>query len=617
MTQQPSGTASTAVKVKGNFAYGFTLLPNILRDQLMPLAGTDAFAFAYLILSWAAEGTRDARLSARYTKTTTGWGPDRLQAAKTALLKAWPQVFTMLPGDSKLSRPEMWQVDMDTLSRMHAAFLLEQGDQQPKRGPGRPRKPVQASDTGFLNSWGENPVQASDTGFPTNFANFEKTLFRHTTHPCSGIRHTPVQAYDTHKDITKKYPKKRGGALHVTGDASGESLSPPVDEPGSAQHSSRNATLQTSTHEAGPVISLPADLPVLEMIRTPVDEPSPAQHSSRDAALQTPTHEAEPVTPPLTDLPLPQVPSSPTGTLEGPPPVGVAADAAGDVLTVTDEDADFLFGTGTSTEALETVPGGGAAGEAAAEAPSGAALPALALTVAELLPIPPTDLASRPVAGSESEKALREAVGKQFPTYAAEKTRTGNLSRELWGKLTVEEIRRVTLTARLEASTSKDNLITLVVRGLDRLIGAVKPPKVVVPAAADGKVLGPVDLSHLDPHLPEGARCSVGSQLGVVKSVRQNGYIIELDGGDMMTLDRFVAGHLISLKPSTEPRVTTLTSSEAVVVLAKVGSVYRDLSTGAEVEVKAVQGANRLLNTGHTIPCYQLVNAARFERVST
>ncbi|UQN10729.1 hypothetical protein [Deinococcus sp. QL22] len=417
-------------------------------------------------------------------------------------------------------------------------------------------------------------------------------------------------------DFKKRDLKKKRGVLDVTGDAQGSSPSAPVAEPSPAQHSSNDAALQTPTHEAGPVISSPAELPVLQMIRTPVAEPSPAQHSSMDAALQIPTHEAEPITPPVTDLPLPQVPSSPTGMLEQPAPSGVAAEAAGDDLTITDEDAEFLFASGTSTEALETVPGGGA-GEAVAEAPHGAALPALALTVAGLFPIPPTDLASRPVAGPESEKALREALGKQFSTYAAEKTRTGNLSRdELWSKLTVEEIRRVMLTARLEASTSKDNMITLVVRGLDRLIGAVKPPKVVVPAA-DGKVLGPVDLSHLDPHLPEGARCSVGSKLGVVKSVRQNGYIIELDGGDMMTLDRFVAGHLTSLKPSTEPVVAAQTSSDDVVVLAKVGSVYRDLSTGAEVEVKAVQGANRLLNTGHTIPCYQLVNAARFERVGT
>jgi hypothetical protein len=449
---------------------------------------------------------------------------------------------------------------------------------------------------------------------PTNGKAVCRSLTDERVHRLTGL---PIDGKPAaiKSDFKKRDLKKERGVLDVTGDAHAQGGSPsaPVVEPGSAQHSSNDAALQTSTHEAGPVISSPADLPVLEMIGTPVDEPSPAQHSSMDAALQTPTHEAEPVIPPLADLPLPQVPSSPARTLKGLPPGGVAADAAVDALTVTDEDAELLFASGTSTEALEEVPGGGAA----AEAPSGAALPALALTVAELLPIPPTDLASRPVAGPESEKALCEAVGKQFPVYVAEKTRTGNLSRELWYKLTVEEIRRVTLTARLEASTSKDNLITLVVRGLDRLIGAVKPPKVVGPAAADGNVLGPVDLSHLDPHLLEGARCSVGSKLGVVKSVRQNGYIIELDGGDMMTLDRFVAGHLTSLQPSTEPVVAAQTASDDVVVLAKVGSVYRDLSTGAEVEVKAVQGANRLLNTGHTIPCYQLVNAARFERVGT
>jgi hypothetical protein len=465
------------------------------------------------------------------------------------------------------------------------------------------------------NGWKRVEKKARDDSSPARRG--RPTKKQVTNRHVAGDDSSPEQVTNRHpkKNQLKKNQEKRG-VFDVTGDAHAQGGSPraPVDEPDSAPHSSGNAALQTSTHEARPVISLPADLPVFQVIRTPVNEPSPAQHSSRDAALQTSTREAEPVTPPLADLPLPQVPSSPTGTLEGPPPVGVAADAAGDALTVTDEEAEALFASGTSTEALEEVPGG-AAGEAT-EAPSGPALPALALTVAELLPIPPSDLASRPVADPESEKALREAVGKQFPTYAAEKTRTGNLSRELWRKLTVEEIRRVTLTARLEASTSKDNMITLVVRGLDRLIGAVKPPKAVVPAAPAGeKVLGPVDLSHLDPQLPEGARCSVSGKLGMVKSVRQNGYIVELDGGDMITLDRFVAGHLNSLKPSTEPRVT-VTSSNDVVVLAKVGTTYRELATGVVVEVKAVQGANRLLDNGHTIPCYQLVNATRFERLS-
>ncbi|UQN09294.1 hypothetical protein [Deinococcus sp. QL22] len=94
-----------------------------------------------------------------------------------------------------------------------------------------------------------------------------------------------------------------------------------------------------------------------------------------------------------------------------------------------------------------------------------------------------------------------------MPTDLAEITRTDNLSRELWLKFIVDEIRNVTLVARLEAATSNDNMIMLAVRSLDGLIGAMKPPKVVVLSVSAGKkVLGPVDLSHLDSHLLEGAR---------------------------------------------------------------------------------------------------------------
>nr|WP_256566079.1 hypothetical protein [Deinococcus sp. QL22] len=41
--------------------------------------------------------------------------------------------------------------------------------------------------------------------------------------------------------------------------------------------------------------------------------------------------------------------------------------------------------------------------------------------------------------------------------------------------------------ARFEAATSNDNMITLVVHGLDRLIGAVNLPKVVVPGVPAGE----------------------------------------------------------------------------------------------------------------------------------
>ncbi|UQN10110.1 hypothetical protein [Deinococcus sp. QL22] len=135
-------------------------------------------------------------------------------------------------------------------------------------------------------------------------------------------------------------------------------------------------------------------------------------------------------------------------------------------------------------------------------------------------------------------------------------------------------------------------MITLAVHGLDRLIGAVKPPRLSYPACLPvRKCWGQWILSPLDSHLLEGARC----KLGMVKSGRQNGYIVELDGSDLITLDRFVVGHLTSFKPKTEPVVAAQASSDEVVVLAKVRTVYRDLSTGAEAEVTAVQGASHVL----------------------
>lgn len=358
------------------------------------------------------------------------------------------------------------------------------------------------------------------------------------------------------------------------------------------------------------------------LLSAPVVEPNPAQHSSssdaalNDAARQTATHEAGSVMNSPADLALPHVPSSPALVLQELAPDGVAADAALD-LDFSREEFDLLFGAPSSTEALEHVPGA-AAGGRVVEALRGASLSPMTLSVAELLPIPAPELNSRPVAAPEGEvrKALREVVGNGLPRYLSEYTRTGQISRQLWLKLTLAEIQQVADIARLESGISNDNMITLAVRGLDRLIGAVKAPKPEgKPVPAGQKVIGPVDLSHLDPHLPEGGRCTVDGKLGVVKSVRQNGYIVEFDSGDMATVDRFVAAHLSSLKASTEPHVAAASSDE-VVVLAKVGSRYRELATEAEVHVTAVQGANRVLSSGRTLACYELLNATRFERLA-
>lgn len=201
-------TTGLAVKAKGNFNYGFTIIPNYLRDELMPKAGPDAFVLAYLIISWAGEGTRGARLSARYLKTLTGWGPERMRTVKARLLDSHPAVFSYQPGDQKSSRPETWWVDFDELSRLHAAYLGTLETQQAqKRGPGRPKKPVADSDTGFPAP-AEKPVPDSDTGFFSNKTFNTKNLFRIPTHPCVGIQDTPVSESGTLKEKGKNISKE-------------------------------------------------------------------------------------------------------------------------------------------------------------------------------------------------------------------------------------------------------------------------------------------------------------------------------------------------------------------------------------------------------------------------
>ncbi|GGB69130.1 hypothetical protein [Deinococcus soli (ex Cha et al. 2016)] len=202
-------TPGLAVKAKGNFNYGFTILPNVLRDELMPTAGPDAFVLAYLIISWAGEGDRGARLSARYLKGLTRWGPERTKGVKDDLLQAFPQVFSFEPGESKSSRPDTWWVDFDELSRMHAAYLERlKVEQENKRGPGRPKKPVPESDTGFPKAE-EKPVPKTETGFFSSKFNSAKNLLWNPTQGCVENRDRPVQASDTLKEKGKEQEKER------------------------------------------------------------------------------------------------------------------------------------------------------------------------------------------------------------------------------------------------------------------------------------------------------------------------------------------------------------------------------------------------------------------------
>ncbi len=101
-----------------------------------------------------------------------------------------------------------------------------------------------------------------------------------------------------------------------------------------------------------------------------VAQPAPAQSTtSEDAALNRSTHEGEPHSLTPEALPLPQLPSPPTAVLEGPAPDGVTAGAVVEDLSLTDEEVEFIFGTGSAdeTKALEQIAGGGAAADGGQE----------------------------------------------------------------------------------------------------------------------------------------------------------------------------------------------------------------------------------------------------------
>lgn len=217
MTVPPPPDPSVRIQSKGHYAYGFTILPNVLRDRLMPQAGTDASTLAYLILSWAAEGTRGARLSARYIKGLTRWSPKRLKEAKADLLAAWPDVFNHVPGDTRTSRPETWYVDFDVLTDKHADYLKElRAEQAQRRGPGRPKKPVSTPATGI--SGAQNPVATPNTGFSQFLAFGAETLFRHPPQGCGDTHHRGVSRVATLKDMTKTEQKRgEGGEGEIDG----------------------------------------------------------------------------------------------------------------------------------------------------------------------------------------------------------------------------------------------------------------------------------------------------------------------------------------------------------------------------------------------------------------
>lgn len=154
------------------------------------------------------------------------------------------------------------------------------------------------------------------------------------------------------------------------------------------------------------------------------------------------------------------------------PPDGGAADAAGQDTHATSQVQDQPpVGTVDQATSTEQVPG-------AAGGPSGDQDSPVAASVDALRSVPASELSTRVPARPESAeyRALLSLCGKGLGGYLQEYTRTGSIPRTQWLRLTLAELELVRVTAQQEARAENRNMLTLAVRGLDRLIGARSAP---------------------------------------------------------------------------------------------------------------------------------------------
>jgi len=125
--------------------------------------------------------------------------------------------------------------------------------------------------------------------------------------------------------------------------------------------------------------------------------------------------------------------------------------------------------------APQDVPGA-AGGAATSEVPPrGPWLPLLPASVLEFAPVPTTELESRlpGLPGSEAYRQLEALLGRDdLPTLLGEKTRSSGIPRERWLRLSLDEVQAVETVAVQEHAATKTSLRTLLIRGLDRLIGS-------------------------------------------------------------------------------------------------------------------------------------------------
>ncbi|MBZ9752976.1 hypothetical protein K7W42_19240 [Deinococcus sp. HMF7604] len=313
-----------------------------------------------------------------------------------------------------------------------------------------------------------------------------------------------------------KINEKKGGAEAQGGVCQINDIYPP-DKPhtlpqinegymGSISHTYTESSSESSSKtfpERGGVRDSAETATVRSRVSGQVSRASFAPHSSSgNAALQT--HEAGPL------------PSEP---LTSSPPDGGAADAAGqdDLIQPQIQDQPPAGKSGQATD-TEQVPGGGAA--------------AGGLTVDTLRPLSRATLSARPVALPESAtyRGLKALVGNGLTGFLKETTRTGSLPRALWLQLEPAEVDLVRVTAQREAKAAGGNMITLAVRGLDRLIGAVKVSPAAVSAPAGAVNHPQAKAPEPEPASPADA-VSVGTRWEHKKIADRIVTVVHLEGG--------------------------------------------------------------------------------------
>lgn len=314
----------------------------------------------------------------------------------------------------------------------------------------------------------------------------------------------PIKEARDEKSPAAKTAKKQVMKSHV-----------PRDEKSPEQvtksHTKKNQLKITS--EKGGVYDLEGDARATHLQSTPVGGHSSAPISTSSAAREIAGRQT----------------SSVVGMAVLPPDGGAAHAAKSGIQTPSQVQIQPPAGRVDQATSTEQVPG-------AAGGPRGDQDSVVVPSVDALLPVFTSELSMRPPAhpGSEVYKTLQSLLGKNLGGYLQEYTRTGSIPRTRWLHLTLVELELVRDTAQAEAWATQGNMLTLAIRGLDRLIGAVSASR--APGSGSQPALPTVtpNGSSLSPAVPLEQVADIASTDRYAPGARWQA----VEGGLVVTIDR-------------------------------------------------------------------------------